>query len=78
MKIAFATILSIVLWILSLLLHLGCAAAIVIFFILYLNTADEGKKRSYLTAIITLAVLLVLMLLLRPLLIFLGWGTLLQ
>ena len=52
-----AAILKILLLIFSALLHLACAAAIVILFVLRLNTQDEEKKSLYLKLMILAAVL---------------------
>ena len=76
MDIAIATIFGILFTIFSLLLHLGCAAAIVIFFLLHLNAKNEREKRCYLIRMIAAAVVLVLSLLIRPLLLIFGMSSL--
>ena len=76
MGIALASIFQILLLIFSVLLHLACAAAIVVFFLLRLNTQDESKKRLYLTLMIPTAILLVGSLIARPILLILGFTTL--
>lgn len=76
MGIALASIFQILLLIFSVLLHLACAAAIVVFFLLRLNTQDESKKRLYLTLMILTAILLVGSFIARPILLILGFTTL--
>ena len=76
MGIALASIFQILLDIFSVLLHLACAAAIVVFFLLRLNTQDESKKRLYLTLMILTAIFLVGSLIARPILLILGFANL--
>ena len=72
MGIAIATIFSLLTLIFSVLFHLACAAAIVVLFVLYLNAKSEQQQRKYMTVIIILAISLVLLLISRPILIWLG------
>ena len=73
MGFAFASILTFLAMILSLIVHLALAAIIVLLFVKYLGTKDEEQRRAYLTGMITLGILLVLMLLIRPILLLLGF-----
>ena len=72
MGFVLAAILKLLLLIFSVLLHLACVAAIVILFVMRLNTQDEGKKSLYLKLMILAAVLLVGSLLVYPILLILG------
>ena len=76
MDIAIASIFGILFTIFSILLHLGCAAAIVILFLLHLFVKDESKKKFYLIWMIIAAVALVLLLLIRPILFVFGISSL--
>ena len=76
MDIAIASIFGILFTIFSILLHLGCAAGIVILFLLHLNAKDPRAKRCYLTGMILTAIGLVLLLLIRPILFIFGISSL--
>ena len=77
MGFTIASVLSLLLFLLSLLFHLALAAGIVVLFIQYLNAKEEGQKKKYLALMILLAILLMVMLILRPIMLLLGWSTLL-
>ena len=76
MGIAIASIFGILFTIFSILLHLACAAAIVILFLMYLNAKSEKDKRRYMTWMILAAIGLVLLLLIRPILLIFGISSL--
>ena len=76
MGIALASVFQILLLIFSFLLHLACIAAIVLCFVLRLNTQDESKKRLYLTLMILAAILLAGSLLAYPILFIWGFSAL--
>ena len=77
MDIAITSIFVILFTIFSILLYLGCAVGIVILFLLHLNAKDPRAKRCYLTFMILIAIGLVLLLLIRPILLFTGISSLL-
>ena len=69
MGIFFGSLLGILMSIVTVLLHLALVAIIVVLFVMYLNT----KKKSILTAIILLGILLAVMLLSYPVILLIGW-----
>lgn len=72
MEIVAASFFGVALAILSLLFHVAGAAAIVLLFLLRLNTEDPRKKRQFMALMILLAVFLTVSLLLRPILMLTG------
>jgi len=69
MGIFFGSLLGILMSIVTVLLHLALVAIIVVLFVMYLNT----KKKSILTAMILLGILLAVMLLSYPVILLIGW-----